>query len=97
MFDSYVYADTKNIRDFNNFLAFFKILVLNKFKAAYIKLKKAGLLEQFKVKKKKLWQNPYPMKILHRYFIQHLAVFLTMISKKNARKKLQMTQKLMEL
>lgn len=53
MFDWYVYADTKNIRDFNNFLAFFKILVLNKFKAAYIKLKKAGLLEQFKVKKKK--------------------------------------------
>lgn len=37
------------------------------------------------------------MKILHRYFIQHWAVFLTMISKKNARKTLQMTQKLMEL
>lgn len=71
MFDWYVYADTRNIRDLGNFLAFYKILVLNKFKAAHMKWIKSWFARTVQVKKKKLWKNPYPMKILHRYFIQH--------------------------
>lgn len=75
MFDWYVYADTRNIRDFENFLAFYKILVLSKFKAAHMKWIKSWLARTVQSKRKKKVKkskNPYPMKILHRYLYSTL-------------------------
>lgn len=53
MFDRYMYADTRSIRDFENFLSFYKILVLNKSKGVHMKWIKSWLGRTVQSLKKK--------------------------------------------